>query len=75
MKEAVEMLLAKGQIKKFLVVREFWGNSKRFSVGRLLNAYDEVAVVCADIVGFTGMSANRNPLEIVEMLNNTFTTY
>jgi class 3 adenylate cyclase len=40
--------------------------------GRIAQAYDEVTVVFADLVGFTGQSGQAEPPEVVDVLDEVF---
>jgi class 3 adenylate cyclase len=40
--------------------------------GRIAQAYDEVTVVFADLVGFTGQSGRAEPPEVVDVLDEVF---
>jgi class 3 adenylate cyclase len=43
--------------------------------GLIADRFDDMSVLFADIVGFTQMSKNMNPSELVEMLNNVFSLF
>jgi len=43
--------------------------------GAIAEQYDEVTIVFADIVGFTPMSARMSPIELVNLLNQIFSTF
>jgi class 3 adenylate cyclase len=43
--------------------------------GLIADRFDDMSVLFADIVGFTQMSKNMNPSELVELLNNVFSLF
>jgi len=43
--------------------------------GIIAERFDDVSVLFADIVGFTGLSARLSPSELIEMLNGLFSTF
>jgi len=43
--------------------------------GSIADRFDEATVLFADIVGFTGMSAQIPPTQVVNMLNDIFSTF
>ena len=43
--------------------------------GLIADRFDDMSVLFADIVGFTQMSKNMNPSELVDMLNNVFSLF
>ncbi len=43
--------------------------------GSLAELFDEATILFADIVGFTHMSAQMRPIELVDMLNRIFSTF
>ena len=43
--------------------------------GLIADRFDDMSVLFADIVGFTEMSKNMKPYELVEMLNNVFSLF
>jgi class 3 adenylate cyclase len=43
--------------------------------GLIADRFDDMSVLFADIVGFTQMSKNMNPSELVGMLNNVFSLF
>ena len=55
------------------IIHEFFNNpSKRLE---LIDIFDEVTILFADIAGFTAYSSNREPEEVVLMLRNLFTDF
>jgi class 3 adenylate cyclase len=43
--------------------------------GLIADRFDDMSVLFADVVGFTQMSKNMNPSELVEMLNTVFSLF
>ena len=43
--------------------------------GLIADRFDDMSVLFADVVGFTQMSRNMNPSELVEMLNTVFSLF
>ena len=55
------------------IIFEFFNNpSKRLE---LIDIFDEVTILFADIAGFTAYSSDREPEEVVHMLRNLFTDF
>jgi class 3 adenylate cyclase len=53
------------------------GTARTFtaSPATIANGYDEVTVLFADIVNFTGMSADADPVDVVSFLYGLFSQF
>ncbi|MEA5470400.1 adenylate/guanylate cyclase domain-containing protein [Spirulina sp. 06S082] len=69
--------LAKQQSERLLlnILPRSIADRLKQSTGAIAEQYDSVSIIFADIVGFTPLSAQMSPIELVELLNQIFSEF